>query len=49
MCEMVMNVQGKTDDYVKLEKDGLGVDFVGAGNLRYLLNIDKTWKKQKLA
>ena len=29
MCEMVFEVQGKTDKYVKLVKDGEGVEFLG--------------------
>jgi len=26
---MIFEVQGKTEDYVKLEKDGLGINFLG--------------------
>ena len=29
MCEMEFQVQGKTDDYVRLEKDFDGVEFLG--------------------
>lgn len=29
MCKMVFSVQGKTDNYVTLRKDGEGVDFLG--------------------
>ena len=29
MCTMIFEVQGKTDDYVKLEKDGAGIEFLG--------------------
>lgn len=28
MCMMVFEVQGKTDNYVKLVKDGQGVEFL---------------------
>ena len=30
MCEMEFQVQGKTDDYVRLEKDFDGVEFLGS-------------------
>ena len=29
MCKMVFSVQGKTDNYVKLMKDGGGIEFLG--------------------
>ena len=29
MCEMIFEVQGKTDKYVRLEKDGKGIKFLG--------------------
>ena len=29
MCNMIFEVQGKTDDYVKIEKDGSGIEFLG--------------------
>ena len=29
MCEMRFEVQGKTDDYIRLEKDFDGVEFLG--------------------
>ena len=29
MCEMIFEVQGKTDNYVQLEKDGKGIKFLG--------------------
>lgn len=29
MCEMQFQVQGKTDDYVRLAKDFDGVEFLG--------------------
>ena len=29
MCEMIFEVQGKTDDYVRLAKDGDGIKFLG--------------------
>ena len=36
MCAMEMNVQGKTDDYVRLAKDGLGVEFLGEENETFM-------------
>ena len=32
MCEMIFEVQGKTDNYVRLEKDGTGIKFLGKQN-----------------
>ena len=29
MCEMIFEVQGKTDNYVQFEKDGKGIKFLG--------------------
>lgn len=29
MCKMVFEVQGKTDNYVRLVKDGKGIEFLG--------------------
>ena len=29
MCEMIFEVQGKTDTYVRLAKDGIGIKFLG--------------------
>ena len=29
MCKMVFEVQGKTDQYIMLQKDGYGVEFLG--------------------
>ncbi len=29
MCAMVMSVQGRTINYVHLEKDGEGIEFLG--------------------
>ena len=29
MCQMEFEVQGKTDDYVRLERDGQGIEFLG--------------------
>ncbi len=29
MCAMVMEVQGRTVDYVRLEMDGEGIEFLG--------------------
>ena len=29
MCQMEFQVQGKTDDYVRLEKDFDGIEFLG--------------------
>ena len=33
MCSMVFAVQGKTDNYVQLEQDGMGIDFLGGRTL----------------
>ena len=29
MCELVFEVQGKTENYVRLKKDGHGIKFLG--------------------
>ena len=29
MCKMVFTVQGKTEEYVKLDIDGAGIQFLG--------------------
>ena len=29
MCKMVFEVQGKTDNYVRLVRDGKGIEFLG--------------------
>ena len=39
MCEMIFEVQGKTDNYVRLKKDGIGIKFLGNNNLRQVPNI----------
>eukprot|EP00094_Tigriopus_californicus_P006421 TCALIF_06184-PA protein Name:"Similar to GLRB Glycine receptor subunit beta (Homo sapiens)" AED:0.20 eAED:0.20 QI:0/1/0.66/1/1/1/6/0/430 len=33
MCQMIFEVQGKTDDYVRLVKDGKGIEFLGGRKL----------------
>ena len=33
MCAMVFAFQGKTENYVRLRKDGAGVEFLGTRNL----------------
>ena len=33
MCAMVFEVQGKTDQYVKLSRDGAGIEFLGGRTL----------------
>ena len=37
MCEMIFEVQGKTDKYVRLERDWGGIEFLGKRE-RILLN-----------
>ncbi len=29
MCKMVFSIEGKTENYVKLQKDGNGIEFLG--------------------
>ena len=29
MCEMIFEVQGKTDNYVRIEQDAMGIEFLG--------------------
>ncbi len=36
MCKMVFSVQGKTDNYVKLEPDGAGIEFLGGTQEQHL-------------
>ena len=45
MCEMIFEVQGKTDNYVRLQKDGIGIKFLGNNNLRQVpyINIICEW------
>lgn len=40
MCEMIFEVQGKTDNYVRLKRDGTGIKFLGNNYLRLVLYID---------
>ena len=39
MCELVFEVQGKTENYVRLKKDGHGIKFLG--NNFYLITYIK--------
>ena len=42
MCELVFEVQGKTENYVRLKKDGHGIKFLGNNfYLDYLYLINK--------
>ena len=41
MCELVFEVQGKTENYVRLKKDGHGIKFLGNNfylDYLYLIN-----------
>ena len=40
MCEMIFEVQGKTDNYVRLKKDGTGIKFLGNNNSTFVLYLD---------
>ncbi len=33
MCQMIFEVQGKTDNYIRLAKDGNGVEFLASRTL----------------
>ena len=37
---MIFEVQGKTDNYVRLKKDGIGIKFLGNNNLRQVPYIN---------
>ena len=39
MCRMVFAIQGKTENYVRLEKDGLGIEFLGKGTKRHCIVV----------
>ena len=42
MCSMQFAVQGKTENYVKLEKDGVGIEFLGGRILvEYEIQLEK--------
>ena len=47
MCELVFEVQGKTENYVRLKKDGHGIKFLGNNfYLDYLYLINEITAKR---
>ena len=42
---MIFEVQGKTDNYVRLKKDGIGIKFLGNNNLRQVPYINIIYYK----
>ena len=38
MCEMIFEVQGKTDNYVRIEQDAMGIEFLGILCIRKVLH-----------
>ena len=48
MCAMVFEFQGKTENYVRLKKDGGGVKFLGTRNLvEYDIQLEKLYVRSK--
>ena len=48
MCAMMFEFQGKTENYVRLKKDGDGVKFLGTRNLvEYDIQLEKLYVRSK--
>ena len=48
MCAMVFEFQGKTENYVRLKKDGGGVKFLGTRNLvEYDIQLEKLYVRSR--